>query len=296
MKVAGTIGTLAVAGVLVQCVLPGRDVYHAGWYNVLLAACAVWTLLALRRTGPGAWLSGFGVAAVVFAGIASGLLGPDTRTVVGAPGSSVPDAQLGATLVFPLAGDLRQGVMLERGGSASAIGAWRYTATALLRSRDRPVVSIDARNARGAHLTITQPSGSVFLSPVLLMQARQTIDGLSLPYDSFALPAVHRIVKAVYFSSREAASMPALAQAGGAVVLFDVEDDTGASLPHGIAVARDGGSASIDGVRLAPTLFSYPAIEVISIPDLAVVALGLLAIGGGMLLTRGAGGGKIAQR
>lgn len=295
MSAAFLIAALAVVGVLVEIALPGRDLYNAGWYNVVLAAFAIMTLVSIGRSArvietvrarSGLWLAGVGVVAVVFAGVASGLLGAAPRTVVGAPGSSLADPQLGGSLVFPLADAGDPQVMLERGGNASSIGAQRYTVAAYLHSIPRPVISIDARDARGAHLTITQPSGSVFLSPVLLLTQQQTIDGLSLPYDSFALPAVHRIVKAVYFSAQQAASMPALAQAGGPVVLFDLEDDTGASLPHGIAIARDGETVQIGGVRLLPTVRIYPAVEIISIPDLAVVGLGLAAIAGGLLLTR----------
>jgi hypothetical protein len=295
MNAVGTIAALAVLGVLVQIAFPGRDVYNAGWFNVVLAALAIWTLMAIRRASKalptprersGAWLAGFGVAAIAFAGVASGLLGPAPRSVIGAPGSTVPDPQLGGALVFPLASEDAASVLLQRGGGASAIGAQRYTVSALLRSIPRPVISIQAHDAHGGHLTITQPSGSVFLSPVLLLEQRQTIDGLSLPYDSFALPAVHRIVKAVYFSAQEAASMPALAHAGGPVVLFDLEDDTGASLRDGIGMARDGQTIALGGVEITPTVLSYPAIEILSIPDLAVVGIGLAAIAGGLLLTR----------
>jgi hypothetical protein len=278
---AAVLTALVVLGVVVEIVVPDRAIYHAGWYNVAIAALAVWAIVSTRR----APLIAFGVGAIAFACIASGLLGPDTRTVVGAPETSVRVDEAGGTLAFPAA-QADPTVLLQRGASAQPIGARRYTATALLRSVPRTVVAVDVSDARGAHLTITQPTGSAFLSPVLLMQNTQTIAGLDLPFDMFAVPAAHRIVKAVLFSAAQAASVPALAAAHSPVVLFDLEDDTGASIPRGIGVAPDGRSITLVGLRLRPRVLEYPAVEVTSIPDLAVVGAGLLAIFIGVLLTR----------
>jgi hypothetical protein len=297
-------GAFVVFLVAFQAVVPGRDFYHTGWYSVALVALAVWTLLSVRggmrsvassRARAGIVLCAFGVGAIAFTGIASGLLGPDTHTVVGAPGSTVPLQEIGGTLVFPLT-QADSPVMLERGGRAQPIEQQRYTSTALLRTAPRTVVAIDASDARGAHLTMTQPTGSAFLSPVLLMQQHQSIANMDAPYDSFALPAAHLIVKAVLFSAREAASMPALAALPGAAVLFYLGDDTGTPIPHGIGVAHDGQSIVLGGVRLRPSVLTYPAIEVISIPDLVVMTSGLIAILVGALLTRAPRQGKIAQR
>jgi len=270
-----------VLGVVVEIVVPDRAIYHAGWYNVAIAALAVWAMVRARRSP----LLAFGVGAIAFAGVASGLLGPDTRIVIGAPDTSVRVDEAGGVLAFPPATS-DPTVLLERGASAQPIGGQRYTATALLRSVSRTVVTVNASDARGAHLTITQPTGSAFLSPVLLMQSTQTIAGLDLPYDTFAVPAAHRIVKAVLFTAAQAASMPVLASEHGPVVLFDLEDDTGAAIPHGIGIAPNGGSIALGGLSLHPRVLEYPAVEVISIPDLAVVAAGLLAIFIGALLTR----------
>jgi hypothetical protein len=277
---AAIASALVVIGVAAQILVPGRAMYHTGWYNVGLAALAVFAILGLRRR----LIVAFGVAIIAFAGIASGLLGPDPRTVIGAPGASVRVDEAGGTLVFPLAQADTSSVMLERGPSAQPIGDRRFTATALLRRAPRSVVAIEAFDQRDAHLTITQPTGSAFLSPVLLMENTQNIDGLDLPFDSFAVPAAHRIVRAVLFSQTQAASMPALASAHAPVVLFELEDDTGVSIPHGIGIARDGDSVVLAGLRLHPTVLTYPAIEVISIPDLDVVAAGALAILIGLIL------------
>lgn len=292
MSAAVFAGALVVIGVAAQILVPDRAIFHAGWYNVGLAALAILAVIGTRRQP----LVAFGVAVIAFAGIASGLLGPDPRTVVGAPGASVRVDEAGGTLLFPLAQSDASTVMLERGSSAAPIGARRFTATTLLRSVPRSVVAIEAFDRRAAHLTITQPTGSAFLSPVLLMETTQNIDGLNLPYDTFAVPAAHRIVKAVLFSRAQAASLPALASAHGPAILFDVEDETGASIPQSIGVAPDGSSVQLGGLRLHPTVLIYPAIEVISIPDLAVVAAGVLAILIGLLLTWRARKGKIAEQ
>ena len=250
MSTAFALRLLVIVGVAAQILVPDRAVFHAGWYGVGLAALAIWAVIVTRRQP----LIAFGVAVIAFAGVASGLLGPDPRTVIGAPGASVRVDEAGGTLLFPLAQGDAPTVTLERGSSAKPIGARSFTATALLRSVPRSVVAIQAFDQRGAHLTITQPTGSAFLSPVLLMETTQTINGLNLPYDTFAVPAAHRIVQAVLFSQAQAASMPALAGAHAPVILFDLEDDTGASLPHGIGVAPDGGSVLLGGLSLRPTV------------------------------------------
>jgi hypothetical protein len=282
VNAAVAVGTLVVIGVAAQILVPENALFHAGWYNVALAALAAWAVIVLRRKP----LIAFGIAVIGFAGIASGLLGPDARTVIGAPGASVRVDEAGGTLLFPLAQTGASPVMLERGRSAQPIGDRRFTSTALLRSVSRSVVAIEAFDQRGAHLTITQPTGSAFLSPVLLMESTQNIEGLNLPYDSFAVPAAHRIVRAVLFSEAQAASMPALASMHAPVLLFDLEDDAGVSIPHGIGIARDGGSVVLGGIRLHPSVLSYPEIEVFSIPDLDVVAAGALAIVIGLILRR----------
>ena len=281
MKGATIAGALVAAAVIAQIALPGLQPYHTGWFNVGLAALTVLAIIGMRRTP----FIAFGLGAVAFAGIASGLLGPDTRTIVGAPGTNVRVDEAGGTLAFPLA-QAGERVMLERGSSTSPIGSARYTATAVLRSEPRTVVAIEAFDRHGAHLTITQPTGMAFLSPVLLMQSTQTIAGFVVPYDSFAVPAAHRIVRAVLFSQQQAASLPALAAVHAPVVLFDLEDDMGTSIPHGIGMAADGGSVVVGGLRLLPHVLAYPAVEVVSIPDLAVVGAGFLAILIGVLLTR----------
>lgn len=273
-----------VAAVLVQLLFPGRDVYHYGWYNVALAALIVVMLMQLRGSLTKApqnkrarlVVVTLGTALIGLAGIANGLLAPDTQTVIGAPGASVRVDELGRSVQFPLVES-----------ASKAFPPLEITGGFLLRPLPRTVVEVQAFDKRGAHLTVTQPSGSAFLSPVLLMQARQTIAGLNLPFDAFAVPAVHRIVKAVLFSPQQAAQLRAMTGSPSAAVLFDVEDEAEHSLPHGLAFVRDGDTAEVAGLRLHPKVVQYPALEIVAIPNVIVVGVGMLfIIAGAVLLLR----------
>src|SRR5579871_4008739 len=113
-----------VAGTAAEIVFPGRGAYHTGWYNVALIALAILTLAAVRRRFRAAATPRaraavvaltFGTVVVAVAGVASGLLGPDNQTIVGAPGQRIRVESLGV-LSFPFA-DSATGavdVMLER--------------------------------------------------------------------------------------------------------------------------------------------------------------------------------------
>jgi hypothetical protein len=286
-----------ILSALVELFVPGEDLYHYGWFNMLLAALVVVAVLplpkALRaipskraRTGSAVFVAGAVIAG--FTTIASGLLAPDTQVVVAAPGATVRVDELGGSLVFPIAssnGGSQSDVLLARGGRPQAIHGRRYTGPFLLESVSRPVVSVDAADARGGHLTITQPTGNTFLSPVLLLQSQQMIDGMTVPYDSFAVPAAHRIVKAVLFSAEQAARLPSLGDAEPAV-LFDVENDNETEIKNGIGVARNGGEIALAGIRLQPHVFEYPAVRIVSVPDIRVIALAVILAIAGAILTR----------
>lgn len=294
----------AVAG---ELLIPGRAVYHAGWFNVALIALAIACVASARkayaksedrraRLSIAGIVLGTTLASV--AGAISGLLAPDNRTVVGAPGQSVPVQDIGGTLQFPL--------VAGRNGAASSFGAivvlsrqgrrpiplgssGRDVGNAIVSVASRDVVYVEARNLNGDRLTITQPAGSAFLSPVLLMQQTQTIAGLTLPFDSFALPAAHRVAKAVLFSAQQAATLRGLT--GGApspAVLFAVDDENGRPLPHAIAIARDGDSVAVGGLRLHATVLSYPAVHIAAAPALAAVVAAVLLFAAGLLYGRNA--------
>jgi hypothetical protein len=286
----------AGALVIVQIVVPGRVVYHAGWYNVALSALVVITLVAARRRfraqrtlrARAAVLAIlFGVAVAGLAGVVSGLLAPDNQTVIGAPGQRIRIEALG-TLSFPLAsaasGALAP-VTLERPLRwSTAIGQRPHDAgNFILREIPREVVYVEARDSRGNRLTITQPSGSAFLSPVLLMENRQTIAGISLPFDSFNVPAQRRIVKAVLFDAAQAAMLlHGGAQIGEPAVLFAVDDEDERPLPHAIALSAPGHAVRAGGLLLRALVGSYPAVEVVAAPNFLAAMLGSLFVLGGI--------------
>jgi len=290
------VAALAVAGaVLVQLLSPGHAVYHAGWYNVLIAALIVVACIAGRRLARAGSaprrlsialvLAGTGI--VGFAGLASGLLGADNETFVGAPGERVRVASLGV-LVFPTAVSDGRGsaVRLERPLHAPLqVGTRsRDAGDFVLRAQPRPVVYVQARDASGNRLTITQPQGTAFLSPVLLMQHQQPLAGLNLPYDSFNLPAARRIVKAVMFSPAQAALLlHGGAEPGEPAVLFAVDDENERPLPHAIALSAAGRAVRVAGLTLQGDVTTYPAVEVIAVPNLLGTAFGTLLVLGGLI-------------
>jgi hypothetical protein len=293
-----SLAPLTLAVVACELLFPGRDFYHYGWFNVALAALVVACLIAVRkpfraaksvRSRLGILAIAFGAGIAGFAGVASGLLAPDNRVVVGAPGANVRVDELGGTLAFPLqtAGAAPLDVVLTRSGRATAIGATgRNIGTFYLRQVPRDVVYVEAADRRGASLTVTQPNGATFLSPVLMMQQRQKIPdtNLDLPFDAFAVPAAHRNVKAVLFTAQQAAMLHPTAGVQAQAVLFAVDDEDDRPLPGAIALARDGETVDVGGLHLRAGAFRYPAIEFVAVPSLVAVVLGALAIVGGFFL------------
>jgi hypothetical protein len=151
----------------------------------------------------------------------------------------------------------------------------------------REVVHITATDAQGNHLTLTQPSGSTFLSPVLLLAQTAEIAGRTLRTDEFALPAVSRSVKAVYFTPAQIADMrpPGIAP-GSAAVLFDMTDSKGRSIPHGLDLIASGTQGNVGGILLRPDVEQFPAIEAASAPLLPLVLIGIAACVAGVLTAR----------
>ncbi len=288
---------LALAAVVLEIVIPGRSVYHAGWYNVLLLAFALATANAARKRFRQAASMRMrlaivalvlGAVATATAGAASGLLGPDNQTIVGAPGQRVRVEGLGV-LSFPFSAaqsssgapvelDRPRRAPLELGSRA------RYAGGFILRGVPRDVAYVEARDERGNRLTVTQPEGSTFLSPVLLMQHRQRIVGMDLPFDSFNVPAARRVVKAVLFTPAQAAM---LAHGEGPIdesaVLFAVDDESERPLPHAIALSVGGRTVRAGGLLLKGAAASYPAVEVVSSPNAIVAAAGVLLIAGAIV-------------
>jgi hypothetical protein len=286
--------TIAAAA---EIVLPGRELYHAGWYNVALGALAIIALISARRQvrrsdslrARTAIVScASGALLVGVAGIASGLFAPDNRTVIGAPAQNVPVDDLGATLAFPPtqpgAGDAGTILLIRKNRPPVAIGPRRRdVGSFILHTGDRSVVYVQAYDARGAHLTITQPTGVSFLSPVLLMQQRQVIAGLDLPFDSFAVPAAHRIVKAVLFTPQQAVQLRGMAGLAAPAVLFAVDDENDRPLRDAVALAVDGQTIAVGGLKLRSEVLQYPSVEIVAAPSLIAVALGALLVIGGLI-------------
>lgn len=292
-------GAALVVIALVELLHPGAQLYTAGWFNVLIVALIVLlgvaTASAVRRiesrpARAAAVVAAFAAGVCGLTTVVSGLLGPDAQTVVAAPGQTVRIEELGGSLIFPLhdaSGSSE--VMLERGSRAEAIGGRRFDGSFVLVRKMRTVVSVDATDRRGGHLTVTQPTGAAFLSPVLLMQATQPIAGMIVPYDSFSVPAAHRVVKVILFSAEQAAHLPAL-QTSEPAVLFDVENAKEREVPGGIGPARNGVRVVLAGIGLRPTIFDYPAVRIISVPNLPVTlvaaVLALAALSAAWVMAR----------
>lgn len=289
-------GCVVIAlAVLLELVVPGQPIYQYGWYNALLATafvvCAV-RARGLARSGAAPALAlltvAVGTGALTIAGVANGLFAPDPQVVIGSPGASVRVDDLRGSLYFPLAGT-DPVVRLDRGGSVTEIGAggFHIAAAFALSQVSRQVLAVDVTDARGAHLTVTQPNGSAFLSPVLTMPTQQNIAGMMLPFDTFAVPAAHRVVKVVLFDRRHAEMLKTLPPGGsGGAALFSVSDENDRAIPHGIGLAPDGATVALGGLRLKGVAISYPAVRIAAVPVPLVLALGVLLLLGGAIWCR----------
>jgi hypothetical protein len=284
-------GAVVVAAI-VELAVSAPSVFHSGWFDIVLAALLCIAIATRPKRHTWSWAALLGCAIAGAAAISYGLFAPDDRTVSGAPGQRVAVEGLG-TLVFPVAGagaPMPQVALLQSHGGLRMFGPGALnTGYATLRETPRTVVSVEAFDARANHLTITQPQGVVFLSPILMMQHEQTISGVQLPFDSFNLPAAQRVVKAILFSPAEAAVMLHGVAPGQGAVLFAVDDENDAPLPHGIVLGSDGQTVHAGGLTLRATLQSYPAVTVTFTPNIVAVCAGaLLFVGGviGLALTR----------
>ncbi|MGB8907244.1 MAG: hypothetical protein WCC84_00705 [Candidatus Cybelea sp.] len=288
---------VVVGAVAFEILLPGQAVYHAGWYNVALAAVVTVALIAGRRhfrraNSPRARIAvaavALGAAVAGFAGIASGLLAPDNQTVIGAPGERVAVESLGVLAFPPASSDARASgsvTLVRRLGGPMAIGERaRDAGSFILRTISRSVAYVEARDLRGNRLTVTQPEGAAFLSPVLLLEHRQTIAGIDLPFDSFNVPAARRVVKAVMFTPAQAAMLlHGGADAGEPAVLFAVDDENERPLPHAIALSAGGRAARAGGLSLRAVVAGYPAVEVVAAPNLVAAVFGTLLVIAGVI-------------
>lgn len=296
--VALTAALVSIALVLAQDLAPAWAGFHTWQYA---------SALALGGIAIGAYANGarkgedgivgqrlivamMGALVIVAAGIASGLLGPDTEMVVRAPGTVAPLPDVGAAAFFPVAdgdaiarGDARI-ALRRRNASALDIGPGErtYVGATALELSPQIAAYVEARDSRGLRLTITQPTNPAFLSPVLLFTQQVPLAGKLLPADTFATPSLHRQIKVFYFAKGTGPAAAAHgAPAKGASVLFAVDDDNGRLEPGGIGFAPSGSTVELGGLRLRSIVGTYPALVVSAVPyPLALWTGGLLFVGG----------------
>jgi len=305
MSSRASVPAAALAGVglvLVQDFVPGWAGFHTWQYAAVLAIVAgvlIWYLVTSRSRraaeGEGRLVFAiFGALIVLVAGLASGLLGPDTETLARAPGTVLPLPDVGAAAFYPNAdpaaiarGDTH--LILRRRNAAPldiAPGERKFIGTTVLEIAMRPAAFIDVRDRRGNHLTLTQPTNPAFLSPVLLFPQSVTAQSLHLtgndyPVDAFAVPPAHRGVKAIYFSKEATSQVRFPGVPGHQALLLAVDDEGGKLLAHGVTFALDGDEVDAGGMRLKATLGTYPALIVAAAPSLPALWIGgaLFAIG-----------------
>lgn len=288
-----------VALVFAQDFAPAWPGFHTWQYAaavVLAAAGAGSYTWNARKGADGAFAFPLGVAmagalVVAVAGLASGLLGPDTQTLERAPGAVAPLPEAGAAAFFPnvdstslARGDI--GITLRRRDGSSLellAGQRRFLGAAALVLEPHVAAYVEARDARGDHLTITQPTNAAFLSSLLQFPQAVPIAGQTLPADQFAIPSAHRQIKAFYFSRDATSKAHVRGFAGEDAVLFAVDDENGKLVPNGIGLARSGDDIQLAGLRLRVTIGTYPGLAISAVPLPLALGLGSLCLAGGVL-------------
>jgi hypothetical protein len=289
------VAVAAIGLTLAQDLRPGLDFYHTWQY----AAAMTIAIIVIAAYAWGARLGGDGVAgkrialglvgglAVALAGLLSGLIGPDTITVSGSPGSVTPVPDLQAAAFFGPAdpptierGDASVSLRKQGVDPIAVPPAGRlFLGTSIAYLTSRPAAYIVARDARGNRLTVTQPTNPTFLSPVLLFPQNQPLRDKSYPLDAFATPGVHRIARALYFSAEDAQTFNHLGSKQPALVL-SVNDDNGKSV--GLTIVPSGRDVAIGDLHITATLGTFPQLVVASAPHPAVLVVGLLMFIGGV--------------
>jgi hypothetical protein len=70
---------------------------------------------------------------------------------------------------------------------------------------------------------------------------------------------------------------------GRPAVLFAMDDMNERPLPHGIALSSSGRGIVVGGVWLRPLVAPYPAVAVVSAPNIIAVAIGTLLVVAGLV-------------
>jgi hypothetical protein len=285
----------AIALTLAQDLRPGLDFYHTWQYAAVLSITII-VMVAYAwsaRTGsdgPSGRRAAIGIAgalAVATGGLLSGLIGPDTITVSGSPGTVTPVPDLQAAAFFGPAdpatiarGDATVSLREKTGDPiAVAPGNRLFLGTSIVYLGSRPAAYIVARDASGNRLTVTQPTNPTFLSPVLLFPQNQPLKDKSYPLDTFATPGLHRVMRALYFSADDAQTFNHLGTKQPALVL-SVNDDAGKSI--GLTILPSGRDVAIGDLHITATLGSFPQLIVASAPHPALLIAGLVVFVGGV--------------
>jgi hypothetical protein len=283
---------LAIALTLTQDVFPARDWYHSWQYTTIVAiAIGVMFVHAFRSwrgkagaNGKRVALALAGAIAIAIAGLLSGLIGPDTVTVVGTPGTVTPVAELGAAAFFAAAdpqtiprGDATV-TLRRRGAGPLEIGPRPVPiGLSVAFTQSRPAAYVVVRNDRGDRLTITQPNSPSFLSPVILFRQSQEIHDRTFPLDTVAVPGAQRVIRILYFSQADLAAFrrdPDAPAPTGPGAVLSATDDAGGQ--RGITMAQSGTEVTIGGLHVTVTLGTYPVLQVAAAPQPYVLAGGLV--------------------
>ena len=293
-QTALVVALAAIGLTLAQDVRPGLDFYHTWQYaaamtlGIIVLAAYAWGARSGSDGRAGQWvaLGLAGALVVAIDGLLSGLMGPDTITVSGSPGTVTPVPDLAAAAFFGPAdpqtiarGDAT--VSLRQTGVdpiAVPASGRLFLGTSIAYLASRPAAYIVAHDARGNRLTVTQPTNPTFLSPVLLFPQSQPLRDKSYPLDTFATPGVHRIARALYFSADDAQTFNHLGSRQPALVL-SVNDDNGKSV--GLTIVPSGRDVAIGDLHIIATLGTFPQLVVASAPHPAVLIAGLLLFIGG---------------
>ena len=283
---------LGIALTIAQDVVPARDWYHAWPYITILAfAVVVMTMYAwqARRgedglVGKRLAVAMIGAIAVSLAGLLSGLLGPDTVTVVGTPGTvtPIPDLRVAAFFNAVDAAGLARGdtgvTLRSREAHEAVIGPHPFPyGLSVVFTEQRPAAYVIARDAHGNRLTITQPNNPSFLSPVMLFRQTQEIHGDLIPLDTFAIPGQQRIMHILYFTAAQLASFRHDATPGQPGAIVTASTDAGA--PLGLTLVSPDHPVTIGGVTLTIVLGTYPVLQVASAPQPFALIAGLVLFG-----------------
>ncbi len=289
-------GVAALALTLAQDVFPQTPLYHTWQYALAMAAAVVvlagFAWAALRGTDRAAGVVAIGFLVVALDGATAGLIGPDTETIARAPGTVQPLPDLKAAAFFPaidrdaLGADTATLLIRRRNEPDIVVpgGGRAYLGTSILYTQPQRAAYIVARTQGGDRLTVTQPAGSAFLSPVLLFPKEQKIGTKTYRYDQFALPAEHRVINALYFSAADLAISghgPAGLAKGTDAVLFGVNNDAGGSVALGFA--QSGKDTLVGDIRLTPYIGTYPALVIASGPEPTTLAIGLAIVVAGLV-------------